>query len=121
MQSQILKANPEHEYYFDEGCFILELSNSLADPTVSIARATVKPGVTTKLHCLIGVIERYVVLSGCGLVEVAGLPKQELVPGDVVLIPPECSQRISNQSDSDLVFLAICTPRFTPECYRSLE
>ncbi len=121
MQSQIIKAKPMEEYYFDEGCFILELSNSSADPTVSIARATVKPGVTTKLHCLTGVIERYVILSGCGLVEIAGLPKQELAPGDVVVIPPEYAQRISNQSDSDLIFLAICTPRFTPECYLSLE
>ena len=42
MQTQILKANEADEYYFDEGCFILELSNSPADPGVSIARARVK-------------------------------------------------------------------------------
>ena len=45
MQTHILKANEADEYYFDEGCFILELSNSAADPDVSIARARVKPGV----------------------------------------------------------------------------
>ena len=64
MQSQILKANEADEYYFDEGCFILELSNSPADPDVSIARARVKAGVTTKLHRLKGVVERYVILTG---------------------------------------------------------
>ena len=57
MQKQILKANEADEYYFDEGCFILELSNSPADPGLSIARARVKTGVATKLHCLKGVVD----------------------------------------------------------------
>ncbi len=30
--------SPVNEYYFKEGCFITELHNSDADPTVSIAR-----------------------------------------------------------------------------------
>jgi len=29
-------------------------------------------------------------------------------------------QRISNIGTNDLIFLAICNPRFTPECYESL-
>jgi hypothetical protein len=32
-----------------------------------------------------------------------------------------CRQRISNLGDDDLLFLAICTPRFEPGCYESLE
>jgi hypothetical protein len=32
-----------------------------------------------------------------------------------------CAQRIANLGDADLLFLAICTPRFVPACYESLE
>jgi len=42
-------------------------------------------------------------------------------PGDVVLIPPEFRQRIRNVGQSDLVFLAICTPRFVQNAYEDLE
>jgi len=121
MQTQILKANEADEYYFDEGCFILELSNSPANPDVSIARARVKAGMTTKLHRLIGVVERYVILSGIGKVEVGGLEPQQLLAGDVVIIPSLCPQRITNIGVEDLVFLAICSPRFTQEVYENID
>ncbi len=121
MQTQILKANETDEYYFDEGCFILELSNSPADPDMSIARARVKAGVTTKLHRLMGVVERYVILSGAAKVEVAGLESQQVSAGDVVIIPTLCSQRITNIGTEDLIFLAICTPRFTEKVYENID
>lgn len=121
MQIQIVRSNEADEYYFDEGCFILELSNSPADPNMSIARARVKAGVTTKLHRLKGVVERYVILSGIGKVEVAGSEPQQVIVGDVVVIPSRCPQRITNIGTEDLVFLAICTPRFTQEIYENME
>ena len=109
------------EYYFAEGCFITELSNTPEDAEASIARARVAPGVTTRWHRLAGITERYVILEGRGRVEVGELPPQEVAPGDVVLIPPSCRQRIANVGKADLVFLAICTPRFLPERYEDLE
>ena len=121
MPPQVLKANEADEYYFDEGCFILEFSNSPADPVVSIARARVKTGVTTKLHRLKGVVERYVILAGIGKVEVAGLGPQKVSAGDVVIIPSLCPQRITNIGTEDLVFLAICTPRFTEQVYENMD
>ena len=121
MKTQILTANEADEYFFDEGCYILELSNSSADPDVSIARARVKPGVTTKLHRLDGVVERYVILSGTGQVEVDGIPPKLVSAGDVVIIPALCSQRITNSGSEDLVFLAICTPRFTNAIYQNVD
>ncbi len=120
MKPIILKADPQQEYFFDEGCFILELSNTPADADVSIARARVKPGVTTHLHRLQGVIERYVLLSGTGRVHIDGLAPQTVTAGDVVIIPPQCPQQITNIGEDDLVFLAICSPRFTHQIYESL-
>jgi mannose-6-phosphate isomerase-like protein (cupin superfamily) len=42
-------------------------------------------------------------------------------PGDIVVIPPKIHQRITNIDPSDLIFLAVCTPRFTPSAYEDLE
>ena len=109
------------EYFFAEGCFITELSNSDDDPEVSIARARLEPGQTTRWHYLRATSERYVVLQGAGLVEVDALPAQQVSGGDVVIIPAQARQRISNTGTTDLVFLAICSPRFTPGAYIDAE
>jgi quercetin dioxygenase-like cupin family protein len=52
------------------------------------------------------------ILRGAGRVDVGMLGPQRVGPGDVVLIPPSCRQGIACLGDEDLVFLAICTPRF---------
>ena len=75
------------EYFFDEGCHILEMSNSPDDPEVSIARARVEPGVTTRLHRLTKTTERYVILQGEGRVEIAGEQPFEVQRGDVIQTP----------------------------------
>lgn len=121
MHPEIRTADEDSECYTEEGCYILELSNSPEDPDVSIARARVLPGVSTRLHRLDGVAERYVILAGSGRVEVGGLPVQAVQPGAVVLIPPGCPQRITNTGSGDLVFLAICSPRFTPAVYAAVN
>ncbi len=120
MDIQILKAREEDEYYFEEGCYILEMANTEHDPALSIARARVLPGDTTRLHSLQGLVERYLILQGCGMIELAG-ERSEVRVGDVVIIPPECPQKITNTGETDLVFLAIFTPRFQPSCYQNLE
>ena len=53
--------------------------------------------------------------------DVGDLAPQEVNAGDVVLIPPQCRQRISNIGSEDLIFLAICTPRFSDEVYEDIE
>jgi len=121
MQVPILRAHPGVETFLDEGCHILELSNDDSDPMLSIARARVEPGVTTKWHRVVDTVERYVILDGMGRVEIGDYPPQEVQAGDVVMIPPSIRQRIANIGDGDLVFLAICSPRFMPEAYEDLE
>ena len=93
MREGIFRFRPDGEYYFEEGCFVLELCNSAEDPEVSIARARVQVGVTTRLHRLEGVTERYVILEGEGRVEVGTLPSQTVHPGDIVFIPAGSPQR----------------------------
>ena len=113
--------NPSSEFFTEELCYITELSNSPNDPEQSIARARVAPGITTRWHALIDTTERYVVLSGQGIVEISDLPPTAMNPLDVAIIPPGTRQRITNTGTTDLVFLALCTPRFRPECYQHLD
>ena len=109
------------EYYFEEGCFITELLNTPEDEAVSIARARVEPGVTTRWHRLRGTIERYLIMEGEGRVEVGDEAPRLVRSGDVVTIAPMCRQRITNVGTTDLIFLAICTPRFQSDCYEDVE
>lgn len=120
MKPMILKTTAEQEFYTAERCHILECSNLPEDPEVSIAQARVEPGVTTRWHRLKDTTERYYILSGCGQMEVGDLPPQEVSAGDVVRIPPNCRQRMTNLGSDDLLFLAICSPRFVPEAYEDI-
>lgn len=109
------------EFYTDERCYIVQMHNIAADDGVSIARARVEPGVTTQLHALDGIQERYVILAGEGKVEIGGGEAVSVRELDVASIPAGVSQRISNTGSTDLMFLCICTPRFRRESYRKLE
>lgn len=121
MKATIKHIQPEKEFFIDEGCHIIELVQTGDDPHLSIARARVEPKTTTRWHCLDRTIERYVILKGKGRVEIDDNPPREVFPGDTVLIPASCRQRISNIGEEDLIFLAICTPPFRQEIYQDLE
>ena len=121
MDAVVLRPDPAREYYTEERCYILEMSNSAADEALSIARARVEPGVTTALHRVLDTVERYVILAGTGRVELESQTAETVSVGDVVLIPAGVEQRITNTGESDLVFLALCTPRFRATNYQHTE
>lgn len=118
MKASVRRFDPGVEFPFREGCHVTELSNSADDPDVSVALARVEPGVTTAWHSLAGMAERYVIIRGRGRVEIGDLAPVEVGSFDVVLIPPLCRQRITNSGEEDLLFLAICSPRFRESAYR---
>ena len=104
-----------------EGCWISESWNDPGDGAVSIARARVTPGVTTQWHRLRGVDERYVIVAGSGLMRTGTLAPAKVGPGDIVVIPAGVPQQITNTGATDLIFYCVCTPRFVPGCYESIE
>lgn len=108
------------EFWFREGCHITEWANEADAADLSIARARVDPGATTRWHSLVDVTERYVILEGSGRAEI-GDQRIDVVAGDVIVIEPGEPQRIANTGDQDLVFVVVCTPRFRPEVYRELD
>jgi mannose-6-phosphate isomerase-like protein (cupin superfamily) len=121
MQPRIVKQDLTGEFPTPEGCCILETWNTGADKSVSIARARVAPGMSTKWHYLEGIVERYLLVEGRGLVEIGTLEPAEMEPGDLAVIPAGVRQRITNTGPSDLIFYCICSPRFVPERYRVSE
>jgi len=114
------KAKPGYEVWTDERCFITELLNCDSQPEVSIGRTRVEPGVTTQLHQL-SVFEWYVIETGQGLMRVGDAKPFAVGPGDTVTIPKHTPQQIENRGPEDLYFLCVCTPKFSQECYTSLE
>lgn len=118
MQPKIVKIKALNEYYTPEHCFIAE--NYTAED-VSVARATVKAGVSTHTHRLTGVKEIYIITAGSGKVTIGNLEPTQVEKGDVVIIPAGISQKITNIGKKDLVFYCICTPRFTADCYSDEE
>jgi mannose-6-phosphate isomerase-like protein (cupin superfamily) len=84
LQPKIVKANTPNEYLTPEHCYIAE---NYSDKDVSIARATVKPGVTTRAHHLEGIQEIYIITAGEGKVAFSGLEPALVGVGDVIIIP----------------------------------
>lgn len=121
MKAGVLSAPAAREFFTPELCWILEVANDEGDERLSVSRARVTPGTTTKWHSLTATDERYLVTSGEGLVEVGDDPPVAVTPGAVVRIPAGQRQRIANTGGTDLVFYCICTPRFVPQCYVALE
>lgn len=120
MKASIIHPDPAAEYLSAERCRILEVLNGAGDPGLSVARARVAPGVVTQPHRLHGVVERYLIVEGRGVVSVGGLEDSEVGPGDLVVIPAGVTQSIRNVGATELVFYCICTPRFRQECYEAL-
>jgi mannose-6-phosphate isomerase-like protein (cupin superfamily) len=121
MKEAIKTQGSSKEFYTREKCYITELSNSADDPGLSIARARVKPGVRTRWHRLHATVERYCILQGTGRVEVGNLPPQDVNEGDIVIIPTMIRQRITNTGSADLIFLALCTPRYQKSAYEDVD
>ena len=120
MTSPVFKAGTDNEFWTDERCYMRELINSESVPDFSLADSRVEPGVVTELHSL-SVREWYFIVQGTGLMEVGGHAALDVGPGDTVEIPAGVSQRITNTGKDDLLLQCVCLPRFTPDCYRSLE
>jgi mannose-6-phosphate isomerase-like protein (cupin superfamily) len=114
MKHRIVKADQLRETKTIERCFVAE---NWSSNKISIARARVRPGTTTRVHHLKGVDEIYLITKGHGVVEIGESDPAEVETGDTIYIPSGTSQRITNAGRMDLVFYCICNPRFTQDCY----
>ena len=58
------------------------------------------------------ICERCVILSGPGLVEIGTEKPCDITTDDEVIVPANALERIKNSGENDLLFIAICSPRF---------
>jgi mannose-6-phosphate isomerase-like protein (cupin superfamily) len=99
------------EFCTDDHYYVTEWWNSPEDSALSVARLRVEPGISTRAYRLRGVTERYLFLSGHGLIEIDGT-NREVEPGDGLLIKAGSWRCITNMGERDLGLLSICRPRF---------
>lgn len=81
----------------------------------SLAHITLSPSAASRRHYHPTAEESYFVLSGHGEVTIEG-ETRELTPGDAVAIPAGAVHQIRCAGPTDLVFLAVCVPPWTPDC-----
>lgn len=96
-----------------DGCLVAEVIHPRNDgttPRVSLARATVRPGRSTRPHRL-DMVEIYYVLEGRGLMFIDG-ESREVEAGQAVYIPVGAVQHIKNTGSGGLSFLCVCAPAY---------
>jgi mannose-6-phosphate isomerase-like protein (cupin superfamily) len=118
---EFFRADLATEFDTPERCSIVELLNDARVPALSVARCRVEPGVTTQLHSLTDTDEVYVILNGQGLMGDGVAVPQPVAALDCVHIPAGHPQQVENTGSDPLIFLAICSDRFTADAYVSHE
>jgi mannose-6-phosphate isomerase-like protein (cupin superfamily) len=81
----------------------------------SVAHITLPPGKSAHRHYHPSMEESYILLAGTAQVEV-GEETHTARVGEIIAIPPHLSHTIINRGADDVVFLAICSPAWTPDC-----
>lgn len=81
----------------------------------SLAHITLPPGAASLPHYHPIAEESYYILAGRGVLTLDG-ETRALAPGDAAAIPAGAVHQIANSGDTDLEFLAVCVPPWTPDC-----
>lgn len=90
---------------------LLDLSNAPVQ-NQSLAEATLPAGCSTERHYHKASEEFYFILEGTGLMEIDE-EKQEVGPGDGILIPPQAWHQIG--TTEGIRFLCCCAPPYSHE------
>lgn len=81
----------------------------------SVAECMVIPGGESQAHYHPEVEETYCITEGVGHMIVDG-EHLDIQAGDTIVIPALATHQIFNSGQSNLRFLVICSPEWTPEC-----
>jgi mannose-6-phosphate isomerase-like protein (cupin superfamily) len=81
----------------------------------SLAHITLPPGKASLKHYHPVVEESYFILHGQGRMAIDG-EERMLRAGDAIAVSVNAIHQIFNDSSSNLEFLAVCAPAWTPDC-----
>ena len=91
---------------------ILMDAGELGSRNMSVTWLEVPSGIDQELHSHEEAEQVYVVTRGTGSMTVAG-DKQEISPGDLVLVPPATDHSIANDGEGDLCCVSVQSPPIT--------
>lgn len=91
---------------------ILMDAGELGSRNLSVTWIEVPAGVEQELHSHEEAEQVYVVTRGNGAMTVAG-DRQEIAPGDLVMIPPATDHSIANDGADDLCCISVQSPPIT--------
>jgi uncharacterized cupin superfamily protein len=94
-----------------------DLAKQLQATSLGARLWRLRPGQASTLHRHFATEELYVLLEGRGRIRVDG-KALELAPLDALLVEPESSRQIFNDTDADALWLAMGAP---PEAANTLE
>jgi len=80
----------------------------------SLAKVTLPPGKKSVPHYHKISTESYIILSGTAALHI-DQQQATLEPGEAVLMSPHELHQISNLTNSDVVFIAVCVPAWQPD------
>ncbi len=109
----VIQRDSTQPFTTKDGSTIRELlaSRNSSNCKQSLAEATVPPGVRTASHYHPQTEEIYYILSGTGLMYLAG-ETRSVSAGDAIAIPPGKVHWIENFDKVDLIFLCCCAPGY---------
>jgi mannose-6-phosphate isomerase-like protein (cupin superfamily) len=91
---------------------VLMDAGELGSRNMSVTWIDVPPGIDQELHSHEESEQVYVVVSGGGTMTVAG-DTQEVVEGDLVMVPPATDHSIANAGSADLCCVSVQSPAVT--------
>ena len=91
---------------------ILMDAGELGSRNMSVTWLEVPSGIDQELHSHEEAEQVYIVVSGRGTMMVAG-DRQEISPGDLVLVPPATDHSIENSNAEDLCCVSVQSPPVT--------
>ena len=99
---------------------LIGLYSEPKNPRHGVAQITLPPGKGAAKHYHPKAEESYYMMSGTAQM-ILGEEQSVLSSGDAILIPTGVPHKIWNETEQDVVFLAICLPSWDSDCSVYLE
>jgi mannose-6-phosphate isomerase-like protein (cupin superfamily) len=90
---------------------LIHPNNDSLDIGYSLAEARIEPGQSSLIHSLKS-SELYYVLDGEGIIYI-DTESRSIKKGDLVMVPADSTQSVTNNGKNDLIFLCIVEPFWT--------
>ena len=114
MHTQHTSTAPLNRLGDGQDSYLLLTKGQFGSRNLAITWVDCAPGSEQRLHAHEAQEQVYVIVSGSGLMKVAG-EEQEVGPGTMVFVPPRSEHAIRNIGDGTLTYVSATAPPFELE------